>query len=124
MEPSGLIIFSIIKYSGYFLFFQIFNTKENYYNPFLASLIRLVAGLIIGFAILYFFNAGREEIISVYFTATLIGRIVIWYFLLRILYKKIERQRLFWSVMIGVALSYLLDIPALMGLWFITGGIC
>ncbi len=124
MEPSGLLIFSVIKYAGYFFFFKIFNTKENYYNPFLGSLIRLVAGLIIGFAILYFFNAGREEIISVYFTATLIGRIIIWYLLLRILYKKIERQRLFWGVTSGVTLSYILDIPALMGLWFITGGIC
>jgi len=124
MEPSGLIIFSIIKYAGYFFFFKIFNTKENYYNPFLASLIRLVAGLIIGFAILYFFNAGREEIISVYFTATLIGRIIIWYSLLRVLYRKIEGKRLFWGVISGVALSYILDIPALIGLWFITGGIC
>ena len=124
MEPSGLLIFSIIKYAGYFFFFKIFNTKENYYNPFLASLIRLVAGLIIGFAILYFFNAGREEIISVYFTATLIGRIIIWYSLLRILYKKKERKRLFWGVIGGVGLSYILDIPALMGFWFITGGIC
>ncbi len=87
MEPSGLLIFSVIKYAGYFFFFKIFNTKENYYNPFLAALIRLVAGLIIGFAILYYFNAGREEIISVYFTATLIGRIIIWYSLLRVLYK-------------------------------------
>ena len=124
MEPSGLLIFSIIKYAGYFFFFKIFNTKENYYNPFLASLIRLVAGLIIGFAILYFFNAGRDEIISVYFTATLIGRIIIWYSLLRILYKKIERKRLIWGVIGGVTLSYILDIPALMGFWFITGGIC
>ena len=124
MEPSGLLIFSIIKYVGYFFFFKIFNTKENYYNPFLASLIRLVAGLLIGFAIMYFFNAGRDEIISVYFTATLIGRIIIWYSLLRILYKKLERKRLFWGVIGGVALSYILDIPALMGLLFITGGIC
>ena len=124
MEPSGLLIFSIIKYAGYFFFFKIFNTKENDYNPFLASLIRLVAGLIIGFAIMYSFNAGREEIISVYFTATLIGRIIIWYSLLRVLYKKIERKRLFWGVISGVAISYILDIPALIGLWFISGGIC
>ena len=124
MELSGLLIFSIIKYTGYFFFFKIFNTNENYCNPFLASLIRLVAGLIIGFAILYFFNAGREEIISVYFTVTFLGRIIIWYSLLRILYKKIESKRLFWGVIFGVASSYLLDIPALMGLWFISGGIC
>jgi len=124
MEPSGLLIFSVIKYAGYFFFFKIFNTKENYYNPFLAALIRLVAGLIIGFAILYYFNAGREEIISVYFTATLIGRIIIWYSLLRVLYKTINGKRLFWGVTGGVALSYILDIPALMSLWFITGGIC
>ena len=124
MEPSGLLIFSIIKYAGYFFFFKIFNTKENDYNPFLAALMRLVAGLIVGFGIMYFFNAGREEIISIYFTATLIGRTIIWYSLLRILYKKIETKRLFWGVIIGVALSYLLDIPALMGLWFISGGIC
>jgi hypothetical protein len=124
MEPSGLLIFSVIKYVGYFFFFKIFNTKENYYNPFLASLIRLVAGLIIGFAILYFFNAGREEIISIYFTATLVGRINIWYSLLRVLYRKIEGKKLFWGVIIGVALSYILDIPALIGLWFISGGIC
>lgn len=124
MELSGLLLFSLIKYVGYFFFFKIFNTKENYYNPFLASLIRLIAGLIVGFGIMYFFNAGREEIISIYFTATLTGRIIIWYSLLRILYKKIERQRLFWGVIIGVVLSYLLDIPALMGLWFISGGIC
>jgi len=124
MELSGLLIFSAIKYAGYFLFFKIFNTKENYFNPFLASLIRLVAGLIVGFVILYFFNAGREEIISVYFTATLIGRIIIWYSLLRVLYKKTERKRLFLGVTSGVALSYILDVPALMGLWFISGGIC
>ncbi len=124
MEPSGLIIFSIIKYAGYFLFFKIFNTRENYYNPFLAALIRLLAGLIIGFAILYFFNSGREEIISIYFTATLIGRIIIWYSLLRIFYKNINRKRLFWGVTSGVALSYILDIPAITGLLFITGGIC
>lgn len=124
MELSGLLIFSAIKYAGYFFFFKIFNTKENYYNPFLASLVRLAAGLIIGFAILYFFNAGREEIISVYFTATLIGRIIIWYSLLRVLYKPINGKRLFWGVTGGVALSHILDIPALIGLWFITGGIC
>jgi len=124
MEPSGLVIFSIIKYAGYFLFFKIFNTRENYYNPLLAALIRLVAGLIIGFAILYFFNSGREGIISIYFTATLIGRIVIWYSLLRIFYKKINAKRLFWGVTCGVVLSYILDIPALIGLLFITGGIC
>ena len=124
MELFGLLLFSLIKYAGYFFFFKIFNTKENYYNPFLASLIRLIAGLIVGFCIMYFFNAGREEIISVHFTATLIGRIIIWYSLLRILYKKIERKRLFWGVAGGVVLSYILDIPALIGLWFITGGIC
>jgi len=73
---------------------------------------------------LYFFNAGREEIISVYFIATLIGRIIIWYSLLRILYKKISGKRLFWGVTCGVSLSYILDIPALTGLLFITGGIC
>jgi hypothetical protein len=124
MEPSGLLIFSIIKYVGYFLFFKIFNSNENYYNPFLASLVRLVIGLIIGFAILYFFNPGREGVLDIYFSATLIGRIIIWYSLLRILYKKIEGKRLFWGVTSGVALSYILDIPALMGLWIITGGIC
>lgn len=124
MEPFGLLVFSIIKYAGYFFFFKIFNTKENYYNPFIASLIRLVAGLIIGFAIMYFFNAGRDEILSVYFTATLAGRIIIWFSLLRILYKNIERKRLFLGVIGGVALSYILDIPALMGFWFIIGGIC
>jgi len=124
MELSGLLVFSIIKYAGYFFFFKIFNTKENYYNPFLASLIRLVAGLIIGFAIMYFFNATRDEIISVYFTATLIGRIIIWYSLLQFLYKKIERKRLYLGVIGGVVLSYILDIPAFMGFWFITGGIC
>ena len=64
------------------------------------------------------------KFLSVYFTATLIGRIIIWYSLLRILYKKIERKRLFWGVIGGVTLSYILDIPALMGFWFITGGIC
>jgi hypothetical protein len=124
MEPSGLLIFSIIKYVGYFFFFKIFNTDQNYYNPFLASLFRLVIGLIVGFTIFYFFSAGREDILDVYFSATLIGRIIIWYSLLRILYKGIERKRLFWGVIVGVALSYILDIPALMGLWFITGGIC
>ena len=124
MEPSGLLIFSIIKYAGYFFFFKMFNTNENYVNPFLASLIRLVVGLIIGFVILYSFNAGREGILDVYFSATFIGRMIIWYSLLRILYKRIERKRLFWGVLSGVVLSYILDIPALMGFWFITGGIC
>jgi len=40
------------------------------------------------------------------------------------LYKNIERKRLFWGMIGGVALSYILDIPALMGFWFVTGGIC
>jgi hypothetical protein len=124
MEPSGLLIFIVIKYAGYFFFFKIFNSSKNYYNPFLAALIRLAAGLIVGFGIMYFFNAGREEILSVYFTATLIGRIAIWYFLLRTLYKNIEKKRLIWGVIGGVVLSYILDIPALMSLWIITGGIC
>jgi hypothetical protein len=124
MEPSGLIIFSVIKYVGYFFFFIIFNNKENYTNPFLAAFIRLATGLIIGFAIMYFFNAGREEILSIYFSATLIGRIIIWYSLLRVLYKKINGKRLFWGVISGVALSYLLDLPAVLSLFFVTGGIC
>ena len=124
MEPSGLLIFSAIKYAGYFFFFKIFNNSRNYYNPFLAALIRLAAGLIVGFGIMYFFNAGREEILSVYFTATFIGRITIWYFLLQTLYKNIEKKRLIWGVIGGVVLSYILDIPALMSLWFISGGIC
>ena len=124
MEPSGLLIFTVIKYAGYFFFFKVFNTNENYYNPFLAALIRLAAGLMVGFGTMYFFNAGRDEILSVYFTTTLIGRIIIWYSLFRILYKKINGKRLFWGVTSGVAISYVLDIPALMGLWFITGGIC
>lgn len=124
MESSGLIIFSVIKYAGYFLFFKIFNTKENYYNPFLAALIRLAAGLIIGFVILYFFRSGREEILSVYFTATLMGRFIIWYALLQILYKNINVKQMIWGVVSGVALSYILDIPAIAGLLFVTGGIC
>ena len=124
MEPSGLLVFSFIKYVGYFAFFKIFNTKENYTNPFLASTIRLVLGLIVGFAIMYFFNAGREGILEVYLSATLIGRIIIWYSLLRFLYKEIERKRLIWGVIIGVGVSYILDIPALMGLWYMVGGIC
>ena len=124
MELSGLLIFSIIKYVGYFAFFKIFNTKENSVNPFLASTIRLVFGLIVGFAILYFSNAGRESILEVYLSATLIGRVIIWYSLLRLLYKKIERKRLIWGVIIGVGVSYILDIPALMGLWYTAGGIC
>ena len=124
MEPSGLLIFSAIKYAGYFFFFKIFNSSKNYYNPFLAALIRLAAGLIVGFGIMYFFNAGREEILSIYFTATLIGRIAIWYFLLQTLDQKIGKKRLIWGVIGGVVLSYILDIPALMSLWFISGGIC
>ena len=124
MEPSGLLIFSIIKYVGYFLFFKIFNAKDNYVNPFLASLIRLVIGLIIGSVILYSFNSGREDILNIYVSATLIGRNIIWYFLLSIMYKKIKRTKLFWGVISGVALSYILDIPAMMGLWFIMGEIC
>ena len=124
MELSGLLIFSVIKYAGYFCFFIIFNTEHNYYNPFLAALLRLAAGLVVGFTIMYFFNAGREEIISIYFTATLVGRFLIWYILLRILYKKISGMKLFLGVAGGVVLSYILDIPALIGLWFITGGIC
>ena len=124
MESSGLLIFSVIKYAGYFLFFKIFNTKKNYYNPFLAALIRLAAGLIIGFVILYFFRSGREEILSVYFTAILMGRFIIWYALLQILYKNINVKKMIWGVVSGVALSYILDIPAIAGLLFVTGGIC
>jgi Na+/melibiose symporter-like transporter len=124
MEPTGLLVFSIIKYVGYLVFFKIFNTNRNYVNPFLASLIRLVIGFIVGSAILYFSNAGRESILEVYFSATLIGRIIIWYSLLHFLYKKIDRKRLFWGMISGVVLSYILDIPALLGLWYAVGGIC
>ena len=122
MEIVGLGIFSIIKYGGYFLFFKFACPRENAPNIYLVALIRLVAGLVVGFSIHFAFSTGRE-IFPVYFSAILVGRLILWFVILSVFYTSLSLREKIMLTVGGTLVSYILDIPAAMGLWVTVGGI-
>ena len=123
MPIVGLGVFAVIKFFGYYLFFQALNKREKAVNSFKLAAIRLVSGFLTGLAIHFAFKTGRD-IFSVYFSALLLSRIAIWYIIFHIHYRPLPVSKRIRYIAIGTAISYIMDIPAALGLFVAVGGIC
>jgi len=123
MEIAGLAVFSAIKYIGYFLYLKLACPSNHSGNIYFIALLRLLAGLAVGMSIYYLFNTGRD-FVPVYISAIFVGRFVIWFAVFHIFYKSLSIKEKIKFTLGGVAVSYVLDIPSMAGLWVTIGGIC
>lgn len=123
MEYLGLLAFGLIKYIGYYLYLKYVCPKPFVSNVYMIAFARLVIGLVVGMLIYAAFNTGRN-ILPVYLSAILFGRLIIWYAIFSLFYKTTPMEKKVKLTIGGTVVSYILDIPSVMGLWVIVGGIC
>ena len=117
------IIFVLIKFFGYFYYLKLVSPAQGSPNLKHVAAIRLIFGIIVGMSIYALFPFGRD-IFPVYFSAILLGRILIWYFIFHYFYTMFSTTRKVWLTIGGTTVSYLLDVPATIGILTIIGGIC
>lgn len=123
MEGFGLIIFGLIKFIGYRLFLKFAAPNTNRVNLYIIALIRFVVGIAVGISI-YSLLHTEGSYIPVYLSAILLARLLIWYGIFHLLFTVLELTTRLKLTIGGTIVSYLLDIPAMMGLWVTIGGIC
>ncbi len=123
MEVISPLVFGLIKYFGYFYYLKFIGPTENAPNIKMVATVRLVIGIVVGMSIYALLVTGRD-IFPVYFTAILTGRFIIWYFIFYYFYKMFDLKKRIKFTIGGTVVSYLLDIPATMGILTIIGGIC
>jgi hypothetical protein len=123
MPIVGLAVFSLIKYAGYFLFFKYSFKSHKRDNNHIPAITRVVLGIAVGMAIHFSFSTGRD-IFPVYFSAILIGRVIVWFVILNMFYKEMTINKKIAYTVFGTVISYLLDIPSVIGLFVVVGPIC
>lgn len=123
-EPLGLIAFPAIKAAGYTAFAIYLNRKfpSKPRNIFAVGLSRMLLGLVFGtlLAFLSFpfvFNFGIG--ILIYTTGLIPVRILEWWIIIKAFYglgKPLAWSEVSVPIALGVVTSFLLDVPALVGL--------
>ena len=123
-EPIGLLAFPAIKAAGYTLYALYLNSiyKDRPRNIFVVGISRMFLGLLFGtalaflsFPFVFVFGIG----IFVYLFGLIPVRVLEWYILIKGFYfadRKAEWSEIKNSVWLGVLTSFILDIPAIMGL--------
>jgi len=69
------------------------------------------------------FSEGRN-IIPAYISVIFLGRILLWWMVFHLFYDITSNKQHIKYTLGGVAVSYVIDIPAVMGAITIIGGIC
>lgn len=123
MEIIATLFFAGLKVGAYFCFLLYFAPELPKRKIWRIAVIRLLFGLILGMSLYALFSEGRD-IIPVYFSAILIGRFVLWFSLFKLFYPPMPNSEIFKLTIGGTIVSYIIDLPAMLGAISIIGGIC
>ena len=119
-EPLGLIAFPVIKFAGYTAYAYYLNSifPEAKQNVFAVGISRMLLGLLFGtilallsFPFVFVFGAG----FLIYLVGLIPVRLLEWLIVIKGFYKPEFERSLAAPLWRGVLVSFLLDIPALIG---------
>jgi hypothetical protein len=126
--PLALAYFAGVKLAGYCAFSGYLNRQfsDRKANPYLAGATRTAIGFAAGaaaVALMSLANVARGEWLFLVFLIPV--RIGEWLLLLRLFYRKPswDRRKMLYLAVQGTVWSFLLDIPALIAVFVLPGGI-
>ena len=123
MNNMGVVIFTLIKFVGYFALLYFLFKKSSFLNLFSASLIRSFLGVSLGLLLLEYIKV-HDHRMMVFYAIVVIFRMLEWALILRVFYPKVFSIRGFNLVVNTTLVSSVLDLLALAGLVSKTGLIC
>lgn len=123
MNNTGVVIFTLIKFVGYFALLHFLFKKNSVLNLFIVSFVRSFLGVSIGLMFLEYFKVHENHLI-VFYAVVMIFRMLEWALVLRLFYPKEFSTRGLYLVMITTLVSSVLDLLAFAGFVSKTGLIC
>ena len=123
MEILATLLFAGLKLLAYIAFLRFIAIKPVKLNIYAIAILRLIAGVCIGMILFALFSEGRS-IIPAYISVIFLGRILLWWMVFHLFYDITSNKQHIKYTLGGVAVSYVIDIPAVMGAITIIGGIC
>jgi hypothetical protein len=122
----GFTSFAVVKLVGYSLFGQRLNKSigENAIPAYMFGFCRTVVGVIVGLILLWLIDTAFHANTIIFFIALIPVRFLEWKYTIKAIYNESEllSQHINRASLIGIAWSFILDIPVIASLFLIPGG--